>query len=148
MEETKGLSVGDNITVSYQGEEKGFGISYKGSISFQAAVSMANAVLYNVIEMFTMKLAETIEDEKELDSMKTIMYDDLNDRFSALLEPVMPQAAREQLEDDISLEMANEELMLDLKFKAFVYDKLVATAKEKGHGYVKATLKENGEIDI
>ena len=141
------MQVGDNIVVTYEGD-KGFSLAFNGTMNYQDSVAMAGAVFYKIIEAYSNQLHSADLEEEELEAYKTFAYDDLNDRFAHFLEPLTPKVIEADIDEQIAQDMSNEDLMIELRFKAMQYDKIVEQSKDVAKPYVKISIKENGELVI
>lgn len=146
MENThqEGMAIGDNIVVTYAGPEQGFAVNFNGQMNYQGAVAMANSILYLTIDAFKQQLQKSIKSEEEYQMHMAIMYDDLNDRFAALLGPITPDVIEESISQEIDEEMDFEDNLINLRFKEMQYDKII----QSGLDVAEVLIKENGELEL
>ena len=137
--------VGDKVEVTYLGMDEGFKVGSNGPVSFQMLNASANSLNITAINGLLSNL-ETIEDENEKEMMIAITYDELNNSFTNILEMVMPKALEESFAEEAERELANEDIYLDLKFKAQEYEKLVEAMGKHDKGYVKVSKDDVGRL--
>lgn len=137
----------DSIVITYD-EKKGVIVKMEGEFGYQDGIALSNALTMHVIRNFVTMLEQQGLDEEELEAYKAFTYDDLNQRFSNLLEPVTPKVINESFDEMVTRELHDQDRYIELAFKESQYDKIIAASKEHNKGYTKVTVQENGEFDI
>jgi len=136
------------VTAQLTQDGTGIGVKFEGDVSYQTSVAFGNAILLRSIEAFKEFSLKDLKKEEQQAYLMT-MYDDLNQRFSNMLEEIIPD---EELPIDFTEEaqraLADEDEYIDLKFKALQYEKIVEQAKKDKRDYVKVTLNEKGEFKV
>lgn len=136
------------VTAKLTEDNSGIQVLFKGDVSYQTGIAFGNAILLQSINAFKDLGLKSLS-KKEQEAYLGAMYDDLNQRFSNMLETIIPD---EELPIDFTEEaqraLADEDEYIDLKFKALQYEKIVEQAKKDKKDYVKVTLNEKGEFKV
>lgn len=136
------------VTAKLTEDNSGIQVLFKGDVSYQTGIAFGNAILLQSINAFKDLGLKSLS-KKEQEAYLGAMYDDLNQRFSNMLETIIPD---EELPIDFTEEaqraLADEDEYIDLKFKALQYEKIVEQAKKDKRDYVKVTLNEKGEFKV
>lgn len=130
------------IIISPTEDLKNFAIRYEGPNSYQTSVAMALAVILNTTEQFFANVPPT----EDLESIKTVVYDDLNIRFSNLLTTIIP-------DEDLGLDFTeqaqqaihDEDQYIQLKFAELQYLKLKDLLEQNPDQ--RFVLNEKGEVE-
>lgn len=126
---------------------KNLQIKPEGHITFQDLLAMGLALILQGRDSFMMQVKDASEkSENPVEYNKAMLenlYDDLNVRFTNVLEGVLPFDESSFL-DDAMAEMRDQDKAIELKFKEMQYNRMVALIGNGNEGSI--TLDEKGEV--
>lgn len=136
------------VTAQLTEDNLGVQVGFEGEVSYQTGVAFGNAILMQSITAFKEMSLKNLKEEEQEDYLLA-MYDDLNQRFSNMLETIIPD---EEMPMDFTEEaqqaINDEDTYIELKFKAVQYDKIQEAIKDKPGSYAKVNLNEKGEFIV
>ena len=131
------------IIINQTEDLKNFAIKFEGPNSYQTTVAMALAVLLTGVETFI----SSIPAEEPVADIKGVIYDDLNVRFTNVLNGIIPD---EDLGLDFTAEaeaaINNEDEYIKLKFAEMQYLRILDAIEASDNAPVAVTLTDKGEL--
>lgn len=136
------------VTAALTEDKQNVRVEFHGDVSYQEAVALSNAILLQSIAGFR-QFSEANLPEEEQEEVLLAMYDDLNLRFSNILDNLIPP---EDLGLDFTEEaeqaLEKEDRYIDLRFKEVQYDKIISKLESTDTKHTKVTLNKDGSFKL